>query len=210
MRQLNESMLILVEETMNSHASDSDTSAEDHVPYRVLEKRIMISVALLGSFLFGFIFFGHAPSILGLLVFLGPIQEANVAPKLLGLGGILCLCLAFRWRRTDSWLPATTIGAGSVLASWWLFFSLVNYHFITFLGTFPFLFFVGWFLFHLVQTTGVFEKLNRRFPDEGEENISLAGRIPVRADFLSSVVQPLRRWIGGKEEERGQRVEDAV
>ena len=189
---------------MNGQVPAGDKSSYEYeLPYRVLEKRIMISVALLGSFLFGFIFFGHAPSILGLLVFLGPIEQTNMAPKLLGLMGIVLMVFSFRWREAPQWLPVTTAGASAFLGSWWMFFGMVDHNFITLLGTTPFLFFVLWFVTHLVKETGVLDKLNRRLAPQGE--VPALQRYAVSAGFLESLTEPLKRWISDKKggEEKG-------
>lgn len=194
---------------MNSQTffPDSDSNEPEHLSSRMLEKRIMMSIALLGSFVFGFIFFGHAPSIIGLLVFLGPMTEANVAAKILGIAGIIIMGFSLRYRETSHWLPLTTAGSFAFLTSWGLFFNLVDGNFTTFLGTLPFLFFSLWFLRHLIRETGIFSRLNERFAVIGEGSLVPQRRLVTFASIFSFLTEPLRKWLNVEELEGEKKAE---
>lgn len=181
---------------MKSKRDVSVKTSEDYEPPpSEIEKRVMLTVALFGSFAFGFIFFGNAPSILALQVVIGPGTGANLAARLLGGLGLVTLAIALYGRKDRWWRAATTLGGVLLFVSWGIFFAIVNANIMTLLGTTPFLFVVVWFLSDAFQSSRVIGKLQTGIDDRYSSKPKVAYQRVRRSGFFSGALDSLRRWL---------------
>lgn len=184
---------------MRRYDSDQRQYHDTEPPSIDLEKRLMLSFALLGSFAFGFIFFGDAPTILSLLLFFGPADGLNLLPKILGITGLLLIGASIYWREGSLWRPAMIVGASALFSSWLLYFSIVGGNLMTLLGTAPFLFFSLWFLSDTVRSTFSVIRLKERYPEAAPELQPVRSRARL-AGILEGLTAPIRRWLRVEED----------
>lgn len=189
---------------MERYHSDHERYPDLNPPAIDLEKRLMLSFALIGSFAFGFIFFGDAPTILSLLLVFGPSDGVNLLPKLLGIAGVVLVGMSIYWREGNLWRPAMIVGVSALFSSWLLYFSIVGGNLMTLLGTAPFLFFSLWFLADTVRSTIALIRLRGPgFDDEsGLEPVRSRARV---AGVFEGAVGPIRRWLRTGEDLRKER-----
>lgn len=184
---------------MRRYDSDQRQYHDTEPPAIDLEKRLMLSFALLGSFAFGFIFFGDAPTILSLLLFFGPTDGLNLLPKVLGIAGLLLIGASIYWREGNLWRPAMIVGASALFSSWLLYFSIVGGNLMTLLGTAPFLFFSLWFLSDTVRSTISVVRLRERYLEVAPELQPVRSRARL-AGFFEGLAALIRRWLRVEED----------
>lgn len=176
--------------------NDADRRDEtNEMPPHILERRIMLSIAILGSFTFGFIFFGSAPSILGLLVFFGPLDDLRIIPKILGLAGMVLMGLSIYWRTSLRWLYTATIGTVALFSAWALFFTFAEGNMVSFLGTTPFLFFTICMFGVAIRESGLFAQLNDRLADSRYPTFALQKSRASTAGFRANIIERIKRWL---------------
>lgn len=196
--------------TMKRYDADQNRYHDTEPPEIDLEKRLMLSFALLGSFTFGFIFFGDAPTILGLLVLIGPFGEEMLLPKVLGAFGLVAIGFGIWWRESWRWRPATILGAAGLFSSWLLFYGIAGSNLMTLLGTAPFAFFFLWFLSDSIRSLATHlrgrEADRRDDPRSPPEELATQPRL---AGFFSGLLASLRSLrSGGGRAERAARGRD--
>ena len=181
------------EDAMKSFRESSD--AEQRSIAADIEKRVMMSVALLGSFAFGFIFFGNAPSILSLQVLIGPSDGVNLAAKLLGGIGMVTMGLALFGRERSWWRPVMVAGSFALFFSWVLYFSIVEANIMTLLGTTPFLFFFTWSLSDSLRSSRTVRSMQKKLDERLSPEPTVAYQPIRRNGIFAGLFASLRRWL---------------
>lgn len=104
-----------------------------------LERRMMATGAILASYLFGFVFFKHTVSVMGMLILFGSLGTELAPGMILGWVGVPIVALGFWKRGSRLWKILVNVGTVALVLSWAFFFDFSSVKALTLAGSMPFL-----------------------------------------------------------------------